>query len=351
MTNGRAVLARLRISAALLMSLLFVPLLSAQEHPPQKTGFPDDWSHHHLIFSDPGTSEQAARSGTLDRWQRITNDPRYVLQREKRDAAAKGKLNFDQMLPPADEQPVVDEEKDDALLLRPPMRTGCAGVLRSRRAPHVLVTSGPEPRRPIRWWGRSPQSSLQEDWSENMGSGATAGLGVYPAKYSFDISSANCGSATQPDFVVYNTSLAGSSTQASIIAYDNLYTGCSGTVPSTYWAYNTGGTVVTSVTLSLDGSQVAFAQTNSAGAATLVLLKWKASTIESAECSGNTYRCDRVQLSHLRRPLFSDSDLQRNFCERQRFVGVLRLCDGHDLRRRRRRTVAQILGRLSRNAR
>ncbi len=278
MTNGRAVLVRLRISAALLMSLLFVQLLSGQEHPAQKTGFPDDWSYHHVIFSDPGTSEQAARSGALDRWQRITNDPRYVLQREKRDAAAKGKLNFDQMLPPADEQPIVDEKHDNFA----PPATDANGLHRgltlAARSP--LIGYRPEPR-PIPWRERLPQS-LHEDWSENMGSGATVGLGVYPAKYSFDISSANCGSATQPDFVVYNTSLAGSSTQASILAYDNLYTGCSGTVPATYWAYNTGGTVVTSVVLSLDGSQVAFAQTNSTGAATLVLLKWKASTTESA---------------------------------------------------------------------
>jgi hypothetical protein len=75
-----------------------------------------------------------------------------------------------------------------------------------------------------------------------MGSNATVGLGMYPAKYSFNISSANCGTAAQPDYVVFNTSLMGLSNQASILAYDNLYTGCSGTAPSTYWAYNTGGT-------------------------------------------------------------------------------------------------------------
>jgi hypothetical protein len=50
-----------------------------------------------------------------------------------------------------------------------------------------------------------------------------------------------------------------------------------------YWAYNTGGTIGTSVTLSADGSQMAFVQaaptTNSA---TLVLLKWKSSTTETA---------------------------------------------------------------------
>lgn len=279
MAIGCTVRAGVRIPVVLVMSLLFVPLLFGQEYPAQRTGIPDDWSHHHVIFSDPGTSEQATRSGALDRWQRITNDPRYVLQREKRDAAAKGKLNFDQMLP-ADEQPAVEEEERDRFAAPVTGANGSRrGLTPAGRSAHFV--DAPEPRRPIHRRERSPQS-FHEDWSENMGSGATAGLGVYPAKYSFAISSANCGSATEPDFVVYNTSLAGSSTQASIIAYDNLYTGCSGTVPAAYWAYNTGGTVVTSIALSLDGSQVAFAQTSSTGAATLVLLKWKASTTESA---------------------------------------------------------------------
>ena len=59
-----------------------------------------------------------------------------------------------------------------------------------------------------------------------MGGGATLGLGVTPAKFSFQINSANCASATSPDFVVYNTSLPGATEQASIVAFDNLYSGC-----------------------------------------------------------------------------------------------------------------------------
>jgi hypothetical protein len=63
-----------------------------------------------------------------------------------------------------------------------------------------------------------------------------------------------------------------------VIAFDNLYTGCTGIVPSTYSAYHTGGQALTSVVLSLDGSQVAFAQNDTAGHATLVILKWAAGT-------------------------------------------------------------------------
>ncbi len=57
-------------------------------------------------------------------------------------------------------------------------------------------------------------------------------------------------------------------------------------MPSTYWAYNTGGTIVTSVVLSGDGSQVAFAQSSSGGSASLVILKWKSSGTQSASSPG-----------------------------------------------------------------
>jgi hypothetical protein len=116
---------------------------------------------------------------------------------------------------------------------------------------------------------------LHGDWSIDMGTGATVGAGNYPAKFSF-----NAGTASCSDFVVYNTSLG--SSQASVVAFNNLYVGSGGlcgTTPSTYWAFNTGGTAVTSVTLSYDGSQVAFVQNNAAGThATLVILKWAANS-------------------------------------------------------------------------
>ena len=81
----------------------------------------------------------------------------------------------------------------------------------------------------------------------------------------------------QPDYVVYNTGLGGASvTQASVVAYDNLYQGCGGATPLLYWAYNTGGEILTSPVLSLDGTQVAFVQTTGGapGVASLVILKW-----------------------------------------------------------------------------
>ena len=83
------------------------------------------------------------------------------------------------------------------------------------------------------------------------------------------------------------TLTGGSSTQATVVAYDNLYTSCSGTVPSVYWSYNTStGTVrnaqaVSSPVISADGAQVAFVET-SGSTAYLVILKWKSGQGTSA---------------------------------------------------------------------
>jgi len=99
------------------------------------------------------------------------------------------------------------------------------------------------------------------------GAQATVGQGQYPAKYNFLTSGASCS-----DYVVYNTGLAGSSTQASIVAYNNLYSGTCTSVPSVYWAYNTGGTAALSPIIGPEGDQVAFIQT-SGSVASLVLLR------------------------------------------------------------------------------
>jgi len=180
-----------------------------------------DWSSRHLVFSEPKT---------LKKRFELSRDPRYVQQWLRRDS--------------------------------------------DRRHDHD------------EWrWRRALEhpDQLQGDWSFDMGSGATVGARNYPAKFSFDPTSANCANPAppvgqQPDFAVYNTSQPGSSSQATIAAITNLYSSCTGG-PTVYWAYNTGttGAVVTSPILSLDGSQVAFIQ-STPGAATLVILRWAAAT-------------------------------------------------------------------------
>jgi hypothetical protein len=211
----------LRSGMALSGLVVLAWVLTGHAAKPAKHGIPlpSDWSHQHLIFSRPGTAEQLAR---------VSKDPRYWQQIQRREQA----------------------------LVMPASTVGDAA------APA-----------PIKWHGKK----LRRDWSEDLGAGASVGAGNYPAKFSFRGTTANCASDATPDFVVYSTGLFGSISQANIVAYDNLYSGCTGTKPSVYWAYNTSGQVLTSPVISQDGSQVAFVQT-SGGLGTLVLIRWAAGT-------------------------------------------------------------------------
>ena len=219
---GLSILAVLTLSSALLGQM---SQGQTSQDSQAVVHLPTDWSHHHLLFSNPATAEQLKRA---------QQEPRYWQQLFRRS----------QVAPP-------EAELAGALT---------SEVQHGSKASHA-----------------SKNHKLKRDWSVSMGAGATVGAGQYPGKFAFDVTTYSCAT----DFVVFNTGLAGSGTQASIIAYNNLYSGCGGTVPSVYWAYNTGGTISTSVTLSEDGSQLAFVQ-EQGGVATLVLLKWKASTTETA---------------------------------------------------------------------
>jgi len=187
--------------------------------PVPAQGLVTDWSHHALVFSAPSPGSP------------VLDDPRYWQQEIRRSLARNQEGIF------------VD-----------------APILFDAKA-------------------KKQSKKIRRDWSVALGTGATVGAGQYPAKYSFSVTGTpSCSN----DFVVFNTGLTGSGSQASIIAFNKLYAGASpacGTsgVPATYWQYNTGGRIITSVVLSLDGSQVAFVHSPTTGAASLVILKWKAS--------------------------------------------------------------------------
>lgn len=241
MRNGTA--ARFSgFTAGLLVLVASGWFLTGQAASPVAQGFPTDWSHHHMVFSRPANPQIAAR---------IEADPRYWQQFARRNVTR-----------------VLSEDGSN------PAEVSMS-VLR-----------------------KALRTSAHPDWSENLGSGASVGAGNFPAKYTFQITTANCASASAPDYVVFTTGLVGSSTQASIVGFDNLYSGCTGTVPQTYWGYNTGGQILTSPVISLDGSQVAFVQSTAgpSGQATLVVLKWKAGTgtvgapVTLAAVSNSSYR-------------------------------------------------------------
>jgi hypothetical protein len=209
-------------------------------------GIVDDWTNHHLVFSNPGTEEDAIRDGRHEEWVRIVNDPRYIMQQLRRRSPAQGPAAeyVASMIEPALGQEIGTGQELHVGELQDFLRVvkGTRPVMRSRQPIHT-------------------------DWNENLETTSAVSYNSYPAKWSFSTSSASCS-----DYVVFPT--GGSSSQASIIAYYNLYSGCGGTVPEVDWAYSTGGTVTLAPVLYYGGSQLAVVQSSSGGVASLVLVTY-----------------------------------------------------------------------------
>jgi len=288
----------------LAMTAVSTALLNGQEEHGQETpvkqaqGVPSDWTHHHQVFSHPGTADEAIRNGTYERWLNITSDPRYIIQQQKRIANASGSalhgasgdvsaampVTLEPGAERADAGMQADEEGAGAIEMSFEERV--AAQVGNRQMPSGLVRAIIAPQRDAVFASGSMQADsplvkkkrkkkekkrnrIKKDWSETMGSNATTGLGEFPATFTSVPTSCT-------DFAVFNTGLAGTAGQANIIAYNNLYASCNGGTPTVYWAYNTGGTAVNSVVISLDGTQVAFVQSSATNVASFVLLTWKA---------------------------------------------------------------------------
>ena len=223
----------------------------------QGRGVPDDWTHHRLVFSNPGTMEEAVKNGTFEHWLKVTNDPRFILHQVKRSQSAGA---------PTGELASAASTPSNGSLAAPSKPKG------------------------------GTQETLKRDWSVTIGHSGNAG--VYPAKFGFAATTASCS-----DFVVFpvNAGASGTATvDASIVAENNLYkTGCSGTNPTQFWAANLTykpfttthySTVTTSPVLSVDGSEVAFVATIDGVAFLVVLLMpdTNSSTTTSISCPATT---------------------------------------------------------------
>src|SRR5262249_40006862 len=146
-------------------------ILTGQAAGPVKkrVSLPSDWSHRHVVFSNPTTADEYAR---------VANEPRYLQQLYRRSAASAQLAS---------------------------VRLGASPIAAAVLSPKLKPT-------------------MRRDWAVNLGSGASMGQGNYPAKFGFDVTKADCAA----DYVVYSTGLLGSSTQASIVGFTNLYSGCGG---------------------------------------------------------------------------------------------------------------------------
>jgi hypothetical protein len=135
------------MAAALLVAGLMVQA-GAQDNPSETKGLPNDWTHQHVIFSNPGTMQDAIQNGTYERWLRVQTDPRFKMQQLRRQTV---------QLPESDQ---------------------------------------------VQQMG-SRAKKLKRDWSVSLGAGGVAAT-MYPAKYSFNINNATC-----TDFVVFPANSAG----------------------------------------------------------------------------------------------------------------------------------------------
>jgi hypothetical protein len=127
---------------------------------------------------------------------------------------------------------------------------------------------------------------MHRDWAYPIGGTA---IGSFPAKYNFDI---NAGPSCS-DFVVFPENSYGSTTQANIIGFNNLYDGTcpssAGTglpfAPSVQFAYYVDvGYMLSSPTLSEDGSKIAFVTYNSLKGMTFHML-----TLSTTGSNGTAY--------------------------------------------------------------
>jgi len=204
---------------------VLVPGMCAQQTTaPTHNGFPQDWSQHQLVFS---------RDGLVQHPELLDREPRLLQQ-----------------------------------------------AMQRWQVPDWGAFHGEDPF-PV---PAIKKTRFNRDW--NVATlGAHLRINMFPAKFSFN-------PAAPPDcvkdFVVFGLAIAGVTTgQANLVAFNNLYvndagTGaCPGTSPNLLFAYNistAGGKILTSPTLSLDGSQIAFVESvpGMPGPAIFHVLTWTA---------------------------------------------------------------------------
>jgi hypothetical protein len=136
----------------------------------QITGLPDDWTHHHLVFSNPGTEEDAYQKGRHDQWLKVVNDPRYIIQQLKRHAPAQG---------PAD---------DDVASIEEEARTNEAARTEDLSASAAEALGVPGTKR--------SKTKIKKDWSAGMDGTAAAGTGTITTNNAGSSSSISVGGQT-----------------------------------------------------------------------------------------------------------------------------------------------------------
>src|SRR5579863_4101122 len=163
---------------------------------------------------------------------------------------------------------------------------------------------------PRRFPERTAPPNLDRDWAIYLGNGGTS-PSMFPAKYTFNVTAA---ASCANDFIVFPVNATPSTTQANLTAFYYLYSGTTGgtgicdartgiggpgaggsdttTSAVVYWNYSVravNGGVVTSPTVSFDGTKVAFVESGTTSAHFHVLA-WKATDGQSTSILGGVNR-------------------------------------------------------------
>ncbi len=230
---------RLGLRLPLFMLLASVGVAMAQQSTvpleQQHLGRVIDWSYRHVIFSGglPAGDSDAAKA-----------EPRILFHLAERnpDDPALGNPDWHDprlILPPRDSRPPVSSL--------------------NRRVDGMRSQKG---------------RNIRVDWSVALGSGNVV-ANMFPAKYQFNI---NGTPSCTTDYVVYGLNVAGvSNGQPNLVGINNLYSGTGGFCganPAVYWAYNgstASGSVLTSPTISMDGTKIAYVESGATSAVFHVL--------------------------------------------------------------------------------
>lgn len=209
------ILQRITITALLISASLGIAHHVIAQSGYTRLGLPQDWSHHHVVFSSLQTQN-------IPLLMKVRQDPRVLHQWLRHNASVS-------------------------------MRTNSTSIL------NLVNPDAPGLDRPV--------DRVSDDWSVSLGAANSfVTRNHFPAKYSFDI---NAPPDCVNDYVVFPTRLGGSATQATIIAFNHLYSTqgsvgglCNQNGPSIKWSYNTARPIRSSPVLSLDGTKVAWVDFN-----------------------------------------------------------------------------------------
>ena len=151
-------------------------------------------------------------------------------------------------------------------------------ILQRYRAPRSNFSGGSEPQ-----LISSPRSTHHRDWNVDLVRGHIFS-DSYPSKFSFDPGGTpDCTN----DYVVFALNIAGTTSQANLIGFNNLYSGtlpdglCGTGGPTVMFAYNVStasGKIVLSPVISEDGTKIAFVESTAGSGPNAVfhVLTWTA---------------------------------------------------------------------------